>query len=249
MGEEVNHQTYSDNAKNFVGASIQLRELGELLETQQHIITKRLAEDNIQWHFIPSRAPNFGGIWEAGIKRVKFHLKRILGEAHLTYEGLLTVLIQIESILNSRPLCPLNSTPDQFNSLTPAHFLIGKALTAIPEPSQLHIPENRLKQYKRLQQLTEHFWARWHKEYLSELQSRVKWRQKSQNFLKVGTLVLVKEDRSPVMRWHLGRIIELHPGEDKTVRVVTLKMNGSVVKRSVQKLCVFPFEKCSNIED
>lgn len=240
---------YSDNAKNFVGANAQLRELGQLLEKQHHIITKRLAEDNIQWHFIPSRAPNFGGIWEAGIKRVKFHLKRILGEAHLTYEEFLTVLIQIESILNSRPLCPLNSTPDQLNPLTPAHFLIGRALSAIPEPSKLHIPQNRLKQYQRLQQLTEHFWVRWHREYLSELQCRVKWREKSQNFLKVGTLVLVKEDSSPVMRWHMGRIVDLHPGEDKTIRVVTLKMNGSQVKRSVQKLCIFPFEKCINIED
>lgn len=237
---------FSDNARNFVGASTKLSELGQYLQNNSDIIAGRLAEDGITWHFIPSRSPNFGGLWEAGKKRIKFHLRRILGEAHLTYEGFLTVLVQIESILNSRPLCPLNSTPDQFNPLTPGHFLIGKPLTAIPEPSTQYVPENRLKHYERLQQITEHFWVRWHKEYLAELQSRIKWRQRSQNFLKVGMLVLVKEDNSPVMKWHMGRILQLHPGDDNVTRVVTLRMNGASVKRSVQKICLFPFERDSS---
>ncbi|KAJ8953092.1 hypothetical protein NQ318_013434 [Aromia moschata] len=49
----------------------------------------------------------------------------------------------------------------------------------------------------RLQQLIQHFWARWHKEYLAELQSRLKWKSEAQNHIKVGTIVLLKEDNAP----------------------------------------------------
>ncbi|GFV76844.1 hypothetical protein TNCV_4730641 [Trichonephila clavipes] len=36
-----------------------------------------------------------GGLWEAGIKSVKYHLKRALGRSRLTYEEFETVIIQI----------------------------------------------------------------------------------------------------------------------------------------------------------
>lgn len=234
---------YTDNGRTFVGANAKVNELSDFFNSSSEKIIESLASDNINWHFIPARAPNFGGIWEAGVKSVKYHLKRVLGNAHLNFEGLSTVLIQIESILNSRPLCQLSSNPDQLDPLTPAHFLIGKRLTALPEPSLIDIPDNRLNRYQKLQQLVQHFWSRWHKEYLSELQTRVKWKQNVHNYIKEGTIVLMKEDNAPPMRWHIGQVIQLHPGKDGVLRVVSLKVNDSVVKRPVSKLCVFPFEK------
>lgn len=223
-----------------MGANTKLTELYRFINAESDKITTYLSSDNITWHFIPARAPNFGGIWEAGIKSVKHHLKRVLGNAHLNFEDFSTVLIQIESVLNSRPLCPLSSNPDQIIALTPAHFLVGKTLTSIPEPSVIDIHENRLKKYQRLQQLLEHFWSRWHKEYVCELQARVKWKLNSPNLLKVGTIVLVKEENLPPLKWHIGRVLQLHPGADGIIRVVTIRVNGSDVKRAVTKLCVFP---------
>ncbi|KAH0999264.1 hypothetical protein HUJ04_005286 [Dendroctonus ponderosae] len=89
-------------------------------------------------------APNFGGLWEASDKSFKYHLKRIVGDASLTYEDLCTVLIQIEGVLNSRPLSPLSTDPKDLTPFTPAHFLVGKPLTAIPEPDHTIIEANRL---------------------------------------------------------------------------------------------------------
>ncbi|KAJ8962545.1 hypothetical protein NQ318_000937 [Aromia moschata] len=57
-----------------------------------------------------------------------------------------------------------------------------------------------LRQEHRLQQLIQHFWARWHKEYLAELQSRLKWKSEAQNHIKVGIIVLLKEDNAPPCR-------------------------------------------------
>ncbi|GFV65255.1 hypothetical protein TNCV_4572551 [Trichonephila clavipes] len=54
-----------------------------------------------------------GGLWEAGIKSVKYHLKRALGRSRLAYE-FETVIIQVEGILNSRPLTPISNDFDNF---------------------------------------------------------------------------------------------------------------------------------------
>lgn len=233
---------YSDNSTVFTGANNRIRDLQQFLLSKFNGIIQFLAKDNIQWHFIPPKTPNFGGLWEAGIKSVKHHLKRVIGNNYLNYEEFITVLVQVESILNSRPLCPLSSDPSDLTPLTPAHFLIGKSLTAIPEVNLLNEADSRLNKYKKLQQIIQHFWKRWHKEYISQLQIRVKWKSNALSLLKVGALVLVKEDNIPPLKWPLGRIIELHPGQDGVVRVVSIQLANGVVKRGATKLCVLPCE-------
>lgn len=239
----------SDNGSNFLGANARLREIDEFFNAHKDKITNTLLNDNITWKFIPPRSPNFGGIYEAGIKSTKFHLRRVIGNAHLHFEDFCTVLTQIEAILNSRPLCPLTSNYDDPSPLTPAHFLIGKTLTSIPEQDVTEIQENRLDRYQRLQQIIQHFWSRWNKEYISELQTRVKWKQDYKNLLKIGSLVIVKEDNVPPLKWNLGRVVQLHPGEDGIIRVASVKLNGSVVKRAITKLCILPIlNNCSSSE-
>ncbi|XP_018368158.1 PREDICTED: uncharacterized protein LOC108764388, partial [Trachymyrmex cornetzi] len=100
--------------------------------------------DGVTWKFDPPSAPNFGGKWEARVKSIKFHLRRVIGETLLTYEEMTTLLAQIEAILNSRPLTDLSDDSSDVSALTPGNFLVGSALTAVPEPSLKDLPENRL---------------------------------------------------------------------------------------------------------
>lgn len=65
----------SDNATNFVGANRELKELVKVLESQN--LTNKLAIEGTEWKFIPANAPHFGGIWEAGVKSVKHHIRRV----------------------------------------------------------------------------------------------------------------------------------------------------------------------------
>lgn len=69
---------YSDNGKNFVGANNELSKIGDFLTEHETTIAGYLANQRIKWNFIPARSPNFGGIWEAGIKSTKYHIKRLL---------------------------------------------------------------------------------------------------------------------------------------------------------------------------
>lgn len=116
-------------------------------------------------------------MWEAAVKSTKGHLKRTLGNNSLNYEELSTLLIQIESILNSRPLSPLSTDPSDPTALTPGHFLIGRSLNSIPEKDYTQVPSGRLSRFEYIAQLRQLFWNRWRKEYFSQLQERAKWRK------------------------------------------------------------------------
>ena len=153
-----------------------------------------------------------------------------------------TLLTLIEAILNSRPLVPMSNDPDDLDPLTPRHFLIGTSLTAPPEPSLLHLPENHLSRWQRVEQLRQLFWERWTREYLTSLQTRTKWRRENPIPLQVGAMVVLKNENIAPLQWKLGRIVELHPGSDNIVRVVTVKTGTGVTKRAVNRLCVLPME-------
>ena len=121
---------YSDNARTFVGTS---RELHNLTTSPESSIRDYLTHEQVTWHFIPPRAPHFGGIWKAAVKSMKGHLLKIVGNNVLTFEAMNTYLIEIEAILNSRPITTISSDPNDLTALTPSHFLIGDVLTSIPE--------------------------------------------------------------------------------------------------------------------
>lgn len=125
----------SDCGTNLKGADAELQKLFSLTSKELGHLASMLANNGTQWKFNPPGAPHFGGKWEAGVKSVKYHLKKIIGDSLLTYEEMMTFLTQIEAVLNSRLLSPLTDDPDDLNALTPGHFLIGTALSVVPEPS------------------------------------------------------------------------------------------------------------------
>lgn len=235
-------KVFSDNGSNFIGANHELNNLGIFLKESSSTLVESIENTGISWSFIPPRSPHFGGLWEAGVKASKYHLKRIASNALLTFERFYTLLVQIEAILNSRPISPLSSDPLDLNPLTPAHFLIGRSMTALPDADLSTLPINRLSHFQYVQQLQQHFWSRWSREYISELQQRCKRTDKDFS-LNVNDLVIVKEDNQPPCRWILGRITSLHPGRDGICRVASISTNKGNMKRAVAKLCPLPNQK------
>lgn len=238
----VPSEIHSDNGTNFVGANNELLQLKNFLSQSNSEISKFALAQGIEWHFTPPYSPHFGGLWEAGVKSVKKHMKTIMGDLQFTFEQLSTLLCQIEAILNSRPLYPESNDPNDFNALTPGHFLIGGPITALPNKDFTSVPSNRLKHWENIQQLSQIFWKRWSTEYLSSLQQRNKWRIEKDE-LKIGDLVLIKENNQPPTQWHMGRITQLHPGSDGLTRVVTLKTRDNYVKRPIVKLILLPIDR------
>ncbi|XP_055645638.1 uncharacterized protein LOC129782531 [Toxorhynchites rutilus septentrionalis] len=164
-------EIHSDNGTNFQGANNTLAELYRLFENKRtrEAIVSECSKHRIQWHFIPPRAPSFGGLWEAAVKSAKTSLVKTLGNTQLSFEEYATVLAQIEANMNSRPLTSLSSDPTELDVLTPGHFLIGSPLISLPDPNYTHVPTNRLNHYLQLQKLIQQHWDRWRREYLTEL--------------------------------------------------------------------------------
>lgn len=235
----------TDNGTNFVGANNQLKELYALFNSDEHknTISRFAVEQQITWHFIPSIAPpHFGGLWESTVKSFKHHFKRVVGEKLFTFEELNTFTIEVEGILNSRPISSLSSDPNDLLVLTPAHCLIGRPLINKPEPDLSSVPASRLSTWQHITKVRQDFWTRWSLEYLNELQIRRKWIKEGKN-IDIGSIILIKERNLPCTQWALGQVIETHPGEDGVVRTVTIKTTSGIIKRSVKCICPLPIER------
>ncbi|XP_063910744.1 uncharacterized protein LOC135127960 [Zophobas morio] len=222
---------FSDCGTNFSGAN------------REFVKTMRTAAESqlIQWTFNPPAAPHFGGIWESGIKSVKTHLSRVVGTQIMSLEEFNTLIIQIEAMLNSRPLCNMSSDPNDLAPLTPGHFLTMEPLTSPPNPDLSHLKISRLSRWQLVQHMQQVFWRRWKNEYLHSLYQRGKWAvSKHIDNVEVGTVVLIKDDNTPPLQWRMGRIVELFPGTDYIVRVATVKTSHGTMKRPLVKLCPLP---------
>ena len=124
----------------------------------------------------------------------------MVGQAKLTLEEFSTLAAQIEAALNSRPLSPLSTDPQDFSALTPGHFLIGSALLAPPEPFSDETISTTAR-WKITVQMRNHFWRRWRKEVMHHMQLRQKWLN-IQPSLAIGDLVLLTDDQQPPLNGH-----------------------------------------------
>jgi len=104
-----------------------------MLQSTSQIATIKdfLAAEGCEWSFMPPHSPHFGGLWEAAVKSMKYHLPRTLGSHDATYEELCTLLSEIEACLNSRPLCAISDDPSNPTYLSPGQFFIAEPLTPL----------------------------------------------------------------------------------------------------------------------
>ena len=227
---------HSDNGTNFVGAE---REIRESIQTwNQKQIQDQLLQKGCQWVFQPPKASHASGVWERLIRSTRVALRAILGNSLVDEEVMATVLTEVESILNSRPLCSASDDPNDFAPLTPNHLLLQRAVHTLPPGSFVKEDIFSRRKWKQTQILADHFWKRWLKEYIPSLQERQKWYRPHRN-AEVGDLVLLVDECLPRGQWRMGRIVKLFPSRDGLIRTVEVK-TGALTSfvRPVQKLCL-----------
>ncbi|GFX30933.1 integrase catalytic domain-containing protein [Trichonephila clavipes] len=137
----------SNNATKFKGAAVELNRFIKLICNKNETLANYFAQ-KLSSGTLSLLAPNFGDLWEAGVKSFKRHLYRTLVDSRITFKEFETNLIQIESILNSRSLVPLSNNINKYEVLTPGHFVIGRPISAIPESAILDISDNRLSRWQ-----------------------------------------------------------------------------------------------------
>ncbi|CAK1589462.1 unnamed protein product [Parnassius mnemosyne] len=229
---------YTDNGTCFVGTHSYLRDFYKLIDKELNPrLHEELDENRIEWKFIPPASPHFGGCWESMIKVIKSHLFKVIGQQILSYEELLTVLTQIEALLNSRPLTSMSCDPAEPSALTPAHFLNSFPLSSFPGyPTD---STSLIQRHSLLDSPVQSFWQRWRSDYLHKLQVRAKWNSLAAPIL-VGTVVVIMTDNAPPLSWPLGVVEKVHPSKNRIVRVVTVKTAKGSFVRPVVRLCPLP---------
>lgn len=193
------------------------------------------------WHFNPSSTPHFGGLWEAAVRSTKRLLIRVMGTHIFAYGVFTTVLTRMESVLNSGPITPLSTNPNNLDFLSSGYFLIGQPLLAIPSRSSSEFIRNLTNHWKMLDQCDQAFWRKWKVEYLTTLQERAKWSARNPN-LKVNDMVIIVDNQSPPLSWCMGRVVKLLPCSDGVVRVIKVRNRHGPLIRPVAKLIPLPIQ-------
>ena len=131
------------------------------------------------WKRNPPAASNMGGVWERQIRSARRILVSLLKThgASLSDESLRTMPVEVEEIVNSRPLTTdLMSDANSLIPLSPINLLTMKSKEVMPPPGVFSTPDiYSRKHWRRVQHISNEFWDRWRKEVLMTLQSRQTW--------------------------------------------------------------------------
>ena len=203
-----------------------------------------LLQKHIKWSFSLPHGSHFGGIWERCIRTVRKILHALLQEQIADDQRLVTFMCEVESIMNSRPITPVSSDPNNMEPLTPNHLLLLKSEVTLP-PS-LFKKEDLFSSctWKQVQYLADIFWRRWSRKYLPLLELRQKWVSRRRN-LAIGDVVLVATESSQKNSWLLGRIVETFLDGRGFVGQVKVRTRTAVFESPVDKLCLLIEGDCS----
>ncbi|XP_074624347.1 uncharacterized protein LOC141882270 [Acropora palmata] len=239
----------SDNARTFKSASKDIVKISRAKE-----VTHYIANNGVTWKFIIERATWWGGFWERLIQTVKRTLKKVIGQSSLSFEGLNTLLVEVEGIVNARPLTYLYDDLDGINfALTPSHLINGRCLQNTPNSSHFEIVSTHKSLTRKLQRqkrLLNHFTETWRKDYLVSLREThaASSRKNGDPGIAVGDVVLLQNDSTKRVLWKLAIVKELLPGSDDRYRaaVIQVAVSRTLLKRSIKPF--IPIEVKSSLD-
>ncbi len=233
----------SDNAKTFKFANKFLDSLA-----RDRSVLSFLQARRINWKFNLERSPWWGGYFERMVGTVKRCLKKTLGNARMAYGELLTVLIEVETTLNARPLTYIYDEVG-YEPLTPFHLMHGRRLNQLADEVDFKVDDLEdstayTRRFRYLIKKLDHFWSRWRHEYLIDLREIHRNSAEKEIEIGVGDVVLIKEDNVKRSQWKMGRVEDLIKGRDGIVRGAKVRTmtrgKPQFMNRPLQKL--FPFE-------
>ncbi|KAL1272022.1 hypothetical protein QQF64_031038 [Cirrhinus molitorella] len=229
-------ELFSDQGTNFHGGEKELQEAFASLSPQ---LQQHLAKQKISFHFNPPNAPHFGGAWEREIRSVKTALRITIGSQTVTEEVLSTVLIEVEGILNSKPLGYTSSNVADFDPVTPNYLLMGRPDSALPP---VVYPATELmgrRRWRQSQVLTDQFWSSFIHHYLPTLQARHKWHTDVSD-ISPGTIAMLVDPQLPRAMWLVGKVTKTFPGSDGHIRAVDIQVKNKTYTRPVARLIPLP---------
>ena len=229
-------ELWSDQGTNFKGGE---RELKEAFGSMAPTLQRQLASQRIKFHFNPPASPHFGGVWEREVRSVKSALYTCVGSQPVPEEVLLTVLLEVEALLNAKPLGYVSADIADVDPITPNSLLMGRPDGSLP---QVVYPESEIlsrRRWRHSQILADHFWSRFIRDYLPSLQTRQKWHSSPPALLE-NAVVMMVDPQLPRALWPIGRVTQVHRSDDGYIRSADVLINGHSYTRPVARLVMLP---------
>ena len=201
----------SNHGSNFIGAEKDLSKgFLEMDQNKNRQFEQNLGNDWIIWKKNPPARSRFGGIWERQVRSAKEVLRSLLrtNGSSLNDKALNTLMIEVDAIVNSRPLTiEIIADATSEAAISPSNLLTMKSEVVIPPPGSFGTPDLYSKRrWRRIQHFANQFWSRWRKEFLTSLQTRSKW-SKSRPNLTIANIVLLKTEVDDRNHWPMAKVI------------------------------------------
>ena len=227
---------YSDCGTNFKGAQAALKQAMETWNGSEAAAELQLI--GLEWYFTIPYASHRAGVWERLIKDAKKHLSILLLKDNLHLDTFVTIITEVEGIMNRRPITYVSSDPKDSDALTPADLLYPGVFAHSSVNVLPPVPpggECLRYSWKTARSYIDAFWKRWTSDYVSTLQNRRKW-QTTVKDLCVDQLVLLVDELKTRDLWQVGRILEVQ-GDENHVRQALVRLpNGKCFTRDRTKL-------------
>ncbi len=230
------YELLCDQGTNFKGGE---RELSESFAAMQDELQSHLTSQQIKFVYNPPGAPHFGGCWEREIRSIEAALRVTIRAQTVTEEVLRTVLVEVEGVLNSKPLGYTSSDVADLDPVTPFCFLIGRRDASLPQVVYQNSEILSRRRWRHSQLLADHFWRDFLKYYLPSLQARQKWRTDKRT-LEIGDVVMIVDSQLPRALWPVGKVVQVFPGSDGRVRTANVNVKGRTYTRVVARLIQLP---------
>ena len=229
----------SDHGTNFKGCDNFLKQIAEEPEVRHHLDGLQ-----IKWKNITAHSPWQGGFYERLIGVVKRSLNNAICRRKLSFVELQTLLCEVKTVVNSRPLTYVSDTLEDCY-LTPNQLLYGRNILLAPPLNEflrddLPFQENLdlRSQYAKLSSAVKRFQDTWVRDYLTSLRERHFGNHPPEPEvcpLNVGDIVLVDLDGHRNL-WPMGRVTKLYTGKDNKVRSVQVLIRGKLYDKPLSKL-------------
>ena len=148
----------------------------------------------------------------------------------MSYVEFNTILLEIEALINARPITWDYDDPNEPGPISPSDLLYGRSFRQFPPLHEVKVdgllPQMCRGRVRYLEKLKTHWWDRWRKEYLKDLQDLHTRRKVSNDDREasLGDVVLVRNENVPRGSWRLGKIIEVKPGRDGKIRTARVEV-------------------------
>ena len=250
---------YSDQSTNLIGCDNEFKALmkSTKMTEQPTMDMQRVNCDamsrcmlkkgiDVKWCFNVPKNPHAGGGWERAIKSVK----RVF--ASIIYNGLdglsalktrsptefefITIMCEIEAILNCRPISKMSTDIEDWRVLMPISILTGNLHPDSPV-HQFNKGDMYRSNYKYVCAVAEQFWKHWMLMYLPWLQLRYRCQESSPNLGKGDLVLLLEADSEGRRNYPKAIITEVYADCNDRVRKVKLKLaNGREMERDIRNL-------------